>query len=439
VGLFTKEESDGAVVNRHSQSFVKFHDGGSRVKAPPLWLRRVLDVTLDADKLLALAAARVRACAGCALLEGLRFVRAYVEAQRVTIEVEDARGRKTFYAARLFVDATGPASPVARQLNEGRAITHVAPTVGAVARGFMRGEGPAQVDFETGELLVSTEDASDHRQLIWGGFAGAPARDEYATYLFFYDAVDSPADKSLLGLFERYFERLPAYKRAGAHFRVVRPLFGYVPSVQTLGRKQRARTAADRVLLVGEAASAQNPLAYGGAGAHLRALRRLTHLTELALAADLTDARALAEINPEEARVAPLASLAEFLRPAPKSAPATVNETLNAVMAALNELDERVRRELFQDRLSFQALKSLLSRTAQLYPRIFQRVREHFGARGTLWWLASATEAAFRERRARGRDAATGREQQAEDEPPAARFARAVARYNKERGADEQS
>src|SRR5207248_519671 len=84
------------------------------------------------------------------------------------------------------IEATGPASAVARQLNEGRAITHVCPTVGAVARGFARGAGPDKVDFETGELLVSTEDASDHRQLIWGGFAGAPARDEYSTYLFFY-------------------------------------------------------------------------------------------------------------------------------------------------------------------------------------------------------------------------------------------------------------
>src|ERR1041384_6170739 len=216
------------------------------------------------------------------------------------------------------------------------------------------------------------------------------------TYLFFYDAIDSPADKSLLALFEHYFERLPAYKRAGAHWRVTRPLFGYVPGVQPVGRKQRTRTAGERVLLVGAAAGAANPLALGN-GAQLRQLHRLTHLTDLALAADLLDARSLSELSADAPRVAPLASLAEFLRPAPKAAPATVNETLNAVMAALHELDERVRRELFQDRLSFQALKSLLSRTAQLYPRIFQRVREHLGARGTFWWLAAAPEAAFRE------------------------------------------
>ena len=437
-GLCTQEEIERAVVNRYEAGFVKFHDTASRVKAPPLRLQRVLDVALDADKLLALVADKIRqqGAAGCALLDGQCFVRAYVEPHRVTVELADARGRKSLYAARLFVDATGPSSPVARQLNDGHAITHIRPTVGAVARGFMRGVEPDKVDFQTGEILVSTEDASAHRQLLWEGFAGSPARDEYTTYLFFYDAVDSPADKSLLALFEDYFERLPAYKRAGAHWRVLRPLFGYVPGGQPVGWKQRARTAGERVLLIGAAAGAANPLALGS-GAQLRHLHRLTHLTDLALAADLLDARSLAEINTDAPRVAPLASLAEFLRPAPRSAPATVNETLNAVMAALHELDERVRRELFQDRLSWQALKSLFGRTAQLYPRIFQRVREHLGARGTFCWLAAAAAAAFSERRAHTNVAA--HEAQTTDELPAAKFARYVARYKKERDVDEQT
>jgi lycopene cyclase CruA len=437
-GLCTKEEIEALVVNRYEAGFVKFHDTASRVKAPPLWLNNVLDVAVDADKLLALAADKLRkqGAADCMLLEGQRLVRAYVEPHRVTLELHDARGRRSLYAARLFVDATGPSSSVAQQLNDGYAITHVRPTVGAVARGFTRGVEPDKVDFQTAEILVSTEDASAHRQLIWEGFAGSPARDEYTTYLFFYDAVDSPADKSLLALFEHYFERLPAYKRAGAHWRVLRPLFGYVPGVQPVGWKQRARTAGERVLLIGAATGAANPLALGN-GAQLRHLHRLTHLTDLALAADLLDARSLSELSAAAPRVAPLASLAEFLRPAPKAGPATVNETLNAVMAALHELDERVRRELFQDRLSFQALKSLFSRTAQLYPRIFQRVREHLGARGTFWWLAAAAEAAFSERRARAPLTQT-RAAQPTDEPPAEKFARYLALYKKGRDADDQ-
>ncbi|MGH9943502.1 MAG: NAD(P)/FAD-dependent oxidoreductase [Pyrinomonadaceae bacterium] len=440
-GLFTKEEIERAVVNRYRAGFVKFHDKGSRVKAPPLWMNHVLDVAIEADQLLALAAEKIRAQGPpeCALLDGLRFVRAYVEPDRVSVEVEDGRGRRRLFAARLFVDATGTNSPVARQLNGGRALTHVCPTVGTVARGFARGEGPDRVDFGVGEILVSTEGVSENRQLIWEGFAGSPARDEYTTYLFFYDAVDSPADKSLLALFERYFASLPSYKRAGAQWRVVKPVFGYIPSVHRQGWKdQRKRTADDRVLTVGDAAGLSSPLTFCGFGSHVRNLRRLTHLTELALAANLLDAGSLSEVSAYEPRVAQMSSLAEFLRPAPKGGgdASQVNETLNAVMAALHGLDERVRRQLFQDRMTFGALKSLLGRTAQLYPRIFQRVRDHLGARGTLWWIAGIAEAAFSERRARRAADAPEALSDETETTPAAEFAHHVARYQKERGAE---
>ncbi len=368
---------------------------------------------------------------------GLRLVRAYVEPSRVTVETEDAAGRRRLFGARLFVDASGADSPAARQLGGGHALTHVCPTVGTVSRGFARGEGPDAVDFGAAEILVSTEDASDHRQLVWGGFAANAARGEYTTSLSFYDAVDSPADKSLLSLFERYFETLPAYKRRGAQWRVERPLFAHAPVFRTKGwRGGRRRTADERLMLLGEAAGATGPLTFGGFGAHARGLCRVTHLTHLALEADLLDAASLTEVSAGEPRVAArAASLAEFMRPTPQGPPAAVNETLNAAMAALHHLDERVRRELFQDRLSFAALRSLFGRTARLYPRIFARVREHLGARGTLWWLAEAAGAVWSERRSRAGAAPAGEVAEAED--PAREFARCAALYKNGNGADE--
>jgi lycopene cyclase CruA len=428
-GLFTKEETEAAVINRYRSGFVKFHDAASRLKTPPLWMQGVLDVALDADKLLALAREKLLAAqTQSALIEGQRLVRCYVQHDRVVVEVEDVRTRRhRLFASRLFVDSTGTNSAVARQLQDGLSITHVCPTVGSVARGFVRGAESDRVDFGVGEILVSNEDASDHRQLIWEGFAGSPQRDEYTTYLFFYDCVNSPADKSLLALFERYFESLPRYKRTGAQWRVTKPVFGYVPGVQTMGWNTRKRaTATDRIMLVGEAAGLASPLAFCGIGSHVRHLRRLTHLTDLALAADLLDAASLSEISTAEPRVAQMSSLAEFMRPTPKSTPAAVNETLNAVMAALHGLDERVRRELFQDRMTFTAFKNLLSRTAKLYPRIFQRVREHLGARGTFWWVANVVEALLSERRERSVETAQEVEH---GEDAAQRFARYVRIY----------
>jgi lycopene cyclase CruA len=434
-GLFTKEEIEAAVANRYRSGFVKFHDTASRMKTPPLWIDGVLDVAVEADKLLQLAASKIqRSQTDSVLINGLRFVRAYVQPDKVTVEVEEVRtGRRKAFASRLFVDSTGINSPISRQLNSGRSITHVCPTVGTMARGFVRGDEPDKVDFSVGEILVSNEDAQDHRQLIWEGFAGNPSRDEYTTYLFFYDAVHSPADKSLLALFEHYFEALPRYKRAGTQWRVLKPVFGYIPSFHHHGWTNRKRTSEARVMLVGDAAGLSSPLTFCGFGSHVRNLHRLTHLTHLALEADLLDAESLAEINAYEPRVAQMASLAEFLRPTPKSEPAAVNETLNAVMAALHSLDERVRRELFQDRMSFSALKNLLGQTARLYPRIFKRVREHLGARGTFWWLTDIAAAAFSERR--GAKALQPSTEPCED---AARdFARHVQLYKNKQDADD--
>jgi hypothetical protein len=96
-------------------------------------------------------------------------------------------------------------------------------------------------------------------------------------------------------------------------------------------------------------------------------------------------------------------------------------------MAALHDLDERVRRELFQDRMTFSAFKNLLSRTAKLYPRIFQRAREHLGARGTFWWIANIVEVILSERRERSGAAIAEGSEQTED--AAQRFARHIHNY----------
>lgn len=392
-GLFTREEVEAAVLNRYRGGFVKFHDAASRVKAEPLWVSGALDVALDGERLTALAAARLAGprSKGCAVMKELRFVRAYVEPSRVTIEAEAPGGARRFFAARLFVDATGADSPVARQLNGGAASARVRPSVGTVARGFARGVERDEADFRAGEILVSTEDASAHRQLLWEAFAGSPARGDYTTRLFFHDTTDSPADKSLLALFERYFESLPAYKRRGAGWRVERPVFDYAHAPRESWRSRR-RVASERVMLLGEAAS----------GAAARELRRVAERTDAALASGASDAETLASIcDGGSARVARALGLAEFMRPAAGGAPHAVNETLNALTAAMFDLDERERREVFRGHVSTGVLRRLLARTARLYPRIFARVREHFGARGALCWVAGVAEAVWSERKSK--------------------------------------
>ncbi len=398
-GIFTKDELETAIVNRYKTGFVKFYDGNSKIKTPPLFMDNVLDVAVEADNLLELAVKKLKKTES-KIINNLRFVRAFVQKDKVLVECEDAKtGRRKLFASKLFVDATGTNSAVSRQINSGKSITHVCPTVGTVAKGFRRGNDEKEVDFSVGEILVSTEDVSDHRQLIWEGFAGNERKDEYTTYLFFYDSVESKADKSLFRLFEEYFEKLPDYKSKNGAWKVLKPVYGYIPSVHHQGWKNRKKTAADRILLVGDAAGLSSPLTFCGFGSHVRNLRKLTDLTENSLSENSFDEKSLSQINAYEPRVAQMSSLAEFMRPALKSKSSVVNETMNAVMSALMSLDKEISREMFQDRISFASFKKVLLRTAKIHPKVFKKMFEHLGAKGAFWWIADIAEAAFYERK----------------------------------------
>ncbi len=398
-GLFTKEEIETAIVNRYKTGFVKFYDANSKIKAPPLFMDNVLDVAVEADKLLELAVKKFKKTES-KIINNLRFVRAFVNRDKVLVECEDAKtGRRKLYASKLFVDATGTNSPVSRQLNSGKSITHVCPTVGTVARGFRRGTDEKEVDFSIGEILVSTEDVSDSRQLIWEGFAGNERKDEYTTYLFFYDSVESKADKSLFRLFEDYFEKLPDYKSKNGAWKVLKPVYGYIPSVHHQGWNNQKRTATNRILLVGDAAGLSSPLTFCGFGSHVRNLKKLTDLTEKSLRESLFDEKSLSKINAYEPRVAQMSSLAEFMRPVEKSKSSVVNETMNAVMSALSDLPKEISREMFQDRISFASFKKVLLKTARIHPAVFKKMFQHLGAKGAFRWIADITEAAFHERK----------------------------------------
>jgi len=398
--LFTGEEIETAVANRYKTGFVKFFDANSPIKTPPLFMDNVLDVAIEADKLLKIAVEKIKK-AGSKIINNLRFIRAFVLKDKVLIECEDAKnGRRRVFSAELFVDSTGTNSSVSRQLNSGKSITHVCPTVGTVAKGFKRGSGEKEVDFSVGEILVSTEDAADHRQLIWEGFAGNPRRDEYTTYLFFYDSIESKADKSLLRLFEDYFEKLPDYKRKNGAWRVVKPVFGYIPSVHHHGWKNIKKTATSRILLVGDAAGLSSPLTFCGFGSHVRSLGKLTALTEDALREKLLDEKSLSNINAYEPRVAQMASLAEFMRPTETGKAVVVNETMNAVMLALQSLDKNIAREMFQDRISFDSFVKVLMETAKIHPAVFKKMFAHLGTKGAFWWIANIAKSALHEKSA---------------------------------------
>jgi lycopene cyclase CruA len=398
VGLFSKEEIETAVVNRYKTGFVKFSDTNSSVKTSKLFMDNVLDVAIDANILLELAKRKLVG-SGSSFLDQHLLKSAVVFRDGITVDLEDlGSGEVKTFKAELLCDATGTNSEISRQLNRGRSITHICPTVGTVATGFLHGSADDEVDFDIGEILVSTEDITEGRQLIWEGFAGSREKDEYTTYLFFYDSVGSPADKSLFPLFEEYFSKLPSYKKPGPNWRIIKPVYGYIPSIHHHSWKNAKRTSADRILLIGDAAGLSSPLTFCGFGSHVRNLERLTEKTEEVFGKDSFDEKTLADINAYEANVSQMASLAEFMRPMPNSDSFVVNETMNAVMKALEGLEPQIRRQMFRDQVRFKSFVKVLKETASLHPKVFRLMFEHLGVKGAFWWIANIAKAALSEK-----------------------------------------
>jgi hypothetical protein len=76
-----------------------------------------------------------------------------------------------------------------------------------------------------------------------------------------------------------------------------------------------------------------------------------------------------------------------------------VNETMNAVMMALSRLNKEIRREMFQDRVTFKSFRQVLKETAIIHPKVFKLMFEHLGTKGAFWWIANIVEAAVKEKR----------------------------------------
>ena len=213
VGLLTQDELESIIQREYHDGLVRFHSQQIQVSAAELHLKGVLDVAVDAEKLTSLCMRKILAHRRSGLpniiLNNTTFVRCTVQpSSGVTVDVTDASGQKRSFAARLLIDGMGSTSPIACQLNCGWPFSLVCPTVGTVARGYKQGNIPGAIDPEVGEVLVTTEDAHNGRQLIWEAFPGAG--DQVAIYLFHYAGVGTSVD--LLELFDRFFEQLPSYK-----------------------------------------------------------------------------------------------------------------------------------------------------------------------------------------------------------------------------------
>ncbi|RDD30796.1 hypothetical protein CR161_08835 [Prosthecochloris sp. ZM] len=378
-GLFTGEEIEDCIVCRYKTGWAEFFVENGRKKR--LYIDNVLDCAVDANLLLDRALQKMLERPGNRVCNRTDFRRIYTLADGVAVEAEDENGVTRYYKAGMLVDAMGIMSPVAMQLNDGRPQTHVCPTVGTIARGL---EG---VDNEVGEILVSTEpadmSAGSGRQLIWEGFPAGGGN--YITYLFFYDSVDSDNDKSLLGLFETYFSKLPSYKKPSPGFAIQRPVYGIIPAYFHDGFSQARVIASDRILMIGDAATLGSPLTFCGFGSLLRNLPRLTGMLHEALEERRLDRERLGAISAYEPNVAAMANLMKYMcynRETDK--PNLVNELMNEVMIVLDDLPPRYREAMFKDTLQFEELLKVGMNVALKYPEVLWVTTTKLGLEGSL-------------------------------------------------------
>ena len=388
LGLFTPEEFESVIAAEYVDGFSKFFDAYNppHLKAAVLHTPKVLNIAIDAEKLLRFCGDKLRQ-AGGDIWDETEFIRADISDTEVTVKLTHLPTQASKQAtARLLIDAMGTASPIAWQLNGGRAFDSVCPTVGAVIED---GFAPEVWDQDYGDVLNSHGDISRGRQLIWELFPAG--NGELTFYLFHYHQVHPENPGSLLEMYEDFFTILPEYRRCDMEQLVwKKPTFGYIPG--HFSTSDRDRTVAfDRILTIGDAASLQSPLIFTGFGSLVRNLDRLTTLLNTALQHDLLTAKHLNQIRAYQSNISVtwLFSKGMMVPTGKTLPPQRINSMLNTFFGLLAEEPPEVADTFIKDRTDWLTFTRLALIAARKNPAMLLWILEMAGSKDMLRWLGS--------------------------------------------------
>ncbi|MDX2243977.1 MAG: FAD-binding oxidoreductase [Leptolyngbyaceae cyanobacterium bins.302] len=362
LGLLTETELETAIATQYNPACISFL-GGTDV-----WVSDVLNVGVDPVFLLETLKQKFLV-AGGHLLEQTPFEQLMIHPNGVEVRV-GARSLR----ARLAIDAMGHFSPIVRQARQGHKPDAVCLVVGTCATGFPENS--------TGDLIASFTPIQNQCQYFWEAF---PARDGRTTYLFTY--LDAHPDRlSLETLFEEYLRLLPSYQNVElAQLQFQRTLFGFFPCY----RQSPLKLQWQRVLPVGDSSGSQSPLSFGGFGAMVRHLQRLTTGIQEALTADMLDRRALSALQPYQPNLSVtwLFQQAMSVGVNQKIAPNQINETLAGIFQDMAQLGDAVLKPFLQDVVQFPALFQTLTQTSMRHPRLVLQVIPQVGVLALGEWL----------------------------------------------------
>ena len=388
LGLFTREEFESVIAAEYVDGFSKFFDAynPSYLKAKVLHTPKVLNVAIDAEKLLRFCGDKLRQ-AGGDIWDETEFIRADIKRDLVTVKLTYLPTQTSKEATgRLLVDAMGTASPIAWQLNGGRTFDSVCPTVGAVIKS---GFAPEVWDEDYGDVLNSHGDISRGRQLIWELFPAG--NGELTFYLFHYHQVHPANPGSLLEMYEDFFTILPEYRRCNVDELVwKKPTFGYIPGHFSTSGNDRT-VAFDRLVAIGDAASLQSPLIFTGFGSLVRNLERLTTLLNTALKHDLLTKEHLNQIRAYQSNISVtwLFSKGMMVPTGKILPPQRINSMLNTFFGLLANEPPEVADTFIKDRTDWFTFTRLALVAARKNPALLIWIWQMAGSKDMIRWLGS--------------------------------------------------
>ncbi len=281
------------------------------------------------------------------------------------------------FTARLMLDTMGHFSSVVRQARQGQKPDAVCLVVGSCATGF-----PAN---NSGDLIVSFTPLQNQCQYFWEAF---PARDGRTTYLFTY--LDAHPDRfTLEALFEEYLRLLPEYQNVElSHLQFQRALFGFFPCY----RDSPLQLNWDRILPVGDSSGSQSPLSFGGFGAMVRHLKRLTAGIDEALEIDSLSHNELVLLQPYQPNLAVtwLFQKAMSVGINQTIEPTQINQLLAIAFNEMQQLGDPVLKPFLQDVVQFVPLFQTLIKTGVRQPRIVFSIIPQVGLLTLLDWMRHA-------------------------------------------------
>ncbi|MEG5039925.1 MULTISPECIES: FAD-dependent oxidoreductase [unclassified Microcoleus] len=369
LNLLSVEEIEKAVATEYNPARISF------ANTPDIWVRDVLNIGIDPVYLLETLKPRFLQ-AGGKLFENTPFKTATIHPDGVLVESAntDTQPDRNLFKTRLLLDAMGHFSPIVCQARQGKKPDAVCLVVGSCAQGYPKND--------TGDIFASFTPMQNQCQYFWEAF---PARDGRTTYLFTY--IDADTERfSLETLFEEYLRLLPQYQNVELEqLKFQRALYGFFPCY----RQSPLKTPWDRLLPVGDSSGSQSPLSFGGFGAMVRHLKRLTLGIDEALTSESLDKNSLALLQPYQPNLSVTWLFQRSMSAAmdQKIDPNQINQLLVAVFQVMEELGEPVLKPFLQDIVLFPALSQTLFKTAISHPGLVMKIIPQVGIANLLDWM----------------------------------------------------